>query len=84
MKSVTLLLIAFGLAACSRSDEEHARERARQTAEQLKRDSREAIQKTEIEARKAGRELSEGLQKTREKARRALDQPDPQESNGRR
>jgi hypothetical protein len=65
--------MAFTLGACSRSDEDHAREQARQSADQLKHDSREALQKAEIETRKASRELNNGLETARDKTRRAFD-----------
>ncbi|HEX4133820.1 MAG TPA: hypothetical protein VHY84_04290 [Bryobacteraceae bacterium] len=69
-------LLAFGLAACSRSDEDHTRAQAKQTEEQLKHDSQKALHTAETEARKANAELTHGMEKAREKTRRALDQPD--------
>lgn len=75
MKLSALLLIGLALAACSRSDQEHAREEARQSAEQLKHDSREALHKTEVETDKASRELNSDLAKAREKTRQALGEP---------
>jgi hypothetical protein len=76
MKLPVLLVLAFALAACSRSDEDHTRAQARETAEQLKRDSQKALHTAEADARKASRELNQDLEKARDKTRRALDQPD--------
>jgi uncharacterized phage infection (PIP) family protein YhgE len=76
MKFPAMLILAFGLAACSRSDEDHARTQAKQTEEQLKHDSQKALQTAEAEARKANAELTHGMEKAREKTRQALDQPD--------
>jgi uncharacterized OsmC-like protein len=79
MKLPALLLLAFALAACSQSDEDHTRAQARQTAEKLKLDSEKAFHEAEVETKKAGRELDADLEKTREKARRAINersQPD--------
>jgi hypothetical protein len=75
MRISALLLVVFALAACSRGDEEHAREQARQAAEQLKHDSQTAFRKAEVETKKASRELNDDLEKARQKTRRALDQP---------
>jgi len=76
MKLPALILFAFALSACSRSDEDHARDQARQTAEQLKHDSVKALHAAEVDVRKADAEVTRSLDKTREKARRALNQPD--------
>jgi hypothetical protein len=76
MKLSALLVLAFGLAACSRSQEDQAQAQARQTAEQLKRDSKKALHVVEADTRKADAELTHSLDKTRDKARRALNQPD--------
>jgi hypothetical protein len=76
MKLSALLLFAFALSACSQSEQDHARAEARQTAEQLKHDSQEALHTVEVDARKADAKLTHGMEKTREKARRALNQPD--------
>lgn len=76
MRFSALLVIAFALAACSRSDQDHARDQARQSAQQLKHDSREALHKTEDEADKASRELNNDLAKARQKTRQALGEPD--------
>jgi hypothetical protein len=79
MKPLALLLLAFALTACSQSDEEHTRAQARETAEQLKRDSEKAFQKAEVETKKAGRELDADLEKARAKARQEIhehSQPD--------
>ena len=76
MKLPALLFLALGLAACSHSDEEHTREQARQTAEQLKHDSQKAFHEAEVETKKASRELNADLEKARDKTRHALNQPD--------
>ena len=76
MKLSALLVLAIGLTACSQGDEEHTREQARQTAEQLKRDSQKALRTAEVDARKADAEVTHGLEKAREKTRKALNQPD--------
>jgi ABC-type nickel/cobalt efflux system permease component RcnA len=76
MKLSALLVLAFGLLACSQSQEDQTRAQARQTAEQLKHDSQKALHTAEVDARKADAELTHSLDKTREKARRALNQPD--------
>ncbi len=75
MKLTALIFCSIVLGACSRSQEDQAREQARQTAEQVKRDSREALHQAEIDARKAGKAIDRGLDKTREKVRGALNQP---------
>ncbi len=77
MRTIALSVIAIALAGCSKSDEEHAREQARQSAEQLKHDSQEALRKAEVETRKASRALNDGLNKAQEKTRRALNQDEP-------
>ena len=84
MKLPVLLVLAFALAACSRSDEDHTRAQARETAEQLKRDSQKALHTAEADARKASRELNQDLEKAREKTRRALNQPDRPDDKDRR
>jgi hypothetical protein len=76
MKRLALLVIACALSACSQSQEDHAREQGRQTAEQLKRDSEKALREADADARKAGEVVNRDLEKAREKARRALNQPD--------
>jgi predicted lipoprotein len=80
MKLSALLVLAFALVGCSQSEEDHARAQARQTAEQLKRDSQKALHTAEVDARKADAELTHGLERTREKARRALNQPEDKDS----
>ena len=76
MRFSALLFVAFALTACSRSDEEHTREEARQTAERLKHDSQKALREAEVDAKKASRELTKDLETAREKTRRALNQPE--------
>jgi hypothetical protein len=76
MRLSALLVIACALAACSQSQEDHAREQARQSAEQLKRDSEKAFREADVDAHKAGDALNRDLEKGREKARRALNQPE--------
>jgi hypothetical protein len=80
MKLPVLLVLAFALAGCSQSEEDHTRAQARQTAEQLKHDSEKALHTAEVDARKADAELTRSLDKTREKARRALNQPADKDS----
>jgi hypothetical protein len=70
-----LLVLTFALTACSQSQEDHAREQARQSAEQLKHDSTKALHEADADARKAGALLDKDLEEAREKARRALNQP---------
>ena len=76
MKLPVLFVLAFALVGCSQSEEDHTRAQARQTAEQMKRDSEKALHTAETDARKASRELNQDLEKARDKTRRALDQPD--------
>lgn len=79
MKLPALLILAFALSACSQSQEDQSRVQARQTAEQVKRDSVKAFHEAEVETKKAGRELDADLEKTRAKARREINehsQPD--------
>lgn len=76
MKLPALLIIAFALSACSQSQEDQTRAQARQTAEQVKRDSEKAFHKAEIETKKASRDLNADLEKARDKTRHALNQPD--------
>jgi hypothetical protein len=76
MKLPALLILAFALSACSQSQEDQTRTQARQTAEQLKRDSEKAFHKAEVETKKASRELNADLEKARDKTRHALNQPD--------
>jgi hypothetical protein len=68
--------MAVALSACSQSQEDHAREQARQSAEQLKHDSEKAFREADADARRAGDALNRDLEKGREKARRALNQPE--------
>jgi uncharacterized membrane protein len=76
MRLSALLIIACALAACSQSQEDHAREQARQSAEQLKHDSAKALREAEVDARKTGHLVDQDLEQAREKARRALNQPE--------
>jgi major membrane immunogen (membrane-anchored lipoprotein) len=74
MRLTTLIVCALLLGACSQSDNERARAEAHQTAEQVKHDSRVALDKAEVEAKKANRELNEDLNKAREKVRGAINE----------
>ena len=74
MKLTTLIICAVLLGACSQSDTERARAEAHQTAEQVKHDSRVALDRAEVEAKKANRELNEDVNKAREKVRGAIDE----------
>jgi hypothetical protein len=79
MKLSALLILAFALSACSQRQQDQSRAEARQTAEELKQDSKKAFHEAEAETKKAGRELDADLIKAREKARRAINersQPD--------
>jgi vacuolar-type H+-ATPase subunit H len=72
MKFAAVVLCAFLLGACTQSDDEHAREQARQTAQRAKQDSRVALHDAEVGAKKAGKEIDRGLEETRQKVRNAL------------
>jgi hypothetical protein len=69
-----LIVCALFLGACSQSDSDRTRAEAHRTAEQVKHDSRVALDKAEVEAKKANRELNEDLNKARQKVRGALDE----------
>jgi hypothetical protein len=75
MRLTTLIICALLLGACSQSDTDRARAEAHQTGEQLKHDSRVALDKAEVEAKKADKELNQDLDKARQKVRGALDEP---------
>jgi major membrane immunogen (membrane-anchored lipoprotein) len=74
VRLTTLIVCALLLGACSQSDSDRTRAEAHQTAEQVKHDSRVALDKAEVEAKKANKELSEDLNKARQKVRGALDE----------
>jgi uncharacterized membrane protein len=74
VRLTTLIICALFLGACSRADTDKARAEAHQTAEQVKHDSRVALDKAEVEAQKANRELNEDAAKARQKVRGALDE----------
>jgi hypothetical protein len=74
VKLTTLTICALLLGACSQSDADRARAEAHQTGEQVKHDSRVALDKAEVEARKANKELNQDLDKAREKVRGAIDE----------
>jgi hypothetical protein len=78
MRLTTLIICALLLGACSQSDTERARAEAHQTEEQVKRDSRVALDKAEVEAKKANKELNQDLDKARQKVRGALDEHETQ------
>jgi hypothetical protein len=80
MKLATLVFCALILGACSQSDNDRAREQARQTGDQLKHDSREALHQAEADAAKAGKEINRGLDKTREEVRGALNEHPPKDT----
>jgi hypothetical protein len=73
VKLTTLVICALLLGACSQSDSDRARAEAHQTAEQVKHDSRVALDKAEVEAKKANRELTEDMNKARQKVRGEID-----------
>lgn len=68
--------LAFGLTACTRSDDRNAREQARQTAAQLQHDSKVVLHDAEVGARKANKELTKDLNQARAEAHRAIDDRD--------
>lgn len=76
MRYAALVVLAFGLGACTQAQDDHAREQARVDAERAKHDAQEALQKAKVETRKASRELDKDLHEARDKARQALNQPD--------
>jgi hypothetical protein len=78
MRLTTLIICALLLGACSQGDSERARAEAHQTAEQVKHDSRVALDKAEVEAKKANRELTEDMNKARKKVRGAIDEHENQ------
>jgi hypothetical protein len=78
VKLTTLIICALLLGACSQSDSERTRAEAHQTAEQLKHDSRVALDKAEVEAKKADRELTEDMNKARQKVRGAINEHENQ------
>ncbi len=69
-----MIICATLLGACSQRDSDRARAEAHQTAEQVKHDSRVALDKAEVEAKKANKELNEDVNKARQKVRGALDE----------
>jgi|GEM_PF-2791176 len=75
MKLAAAIFCAILLGACTQSQDDQARDQARQTAEQVKRDSRVALHQAEIDTSKAGKAIDRGLDKTREKVRGALNEP---------
>ncbi len=75
MKYAAAILIALTLSACTPSQDNRAREQARQDVDHAREDAKEALRKAKIETQKASRELDVDLHKAREKARQALDQP---------
>jgi hypothetical protein len=78
VKLTTLIICALLLGACSQPDSERARAEAHQTAEQVKHDSRVALDKAEVEAKKANKELNEDLNKARQKVRGAINEHENQ------
>ena len=76
MKIAAIIALAFGLGACSPSDDQRAREQARQTAEQARIDARKAAHDVKVGAERASKELDKDLHTAREKVRGALNQPD--------
>jgi hypothetical protein len=74
MKLTVLVFCALMGGACSQSENDRAREQARQGEEQLKHDSRVALNKAEVEAKKANKVLSQDLDKARAKVRGAIDE----------
>jgi len=72
MKPVATAFLILFLTACSQSEKDRAREQARQSGEQLKHDSRQALHGAERDVAKASKELDQGLEKAREKTRDAL------------
>ena len=85
MKLAALVILGFALAACTPSEDAHAREQARQTADQAKHDAKEAAHKVKTETEKASQELDKDLHKAREKVRGALDSDDkPSDDKSRR
>ena len=74
MRLTISIICALFLGACSQSDTDRARTEAHQTAEQVKHDSRVALDKAEVEAKKANKELNQDLDKARQKVRGALDE----------
>jgi len=61
---------------CTKSDEDRARERLRESGETLRRDAKKLGREAEAEAHAAGRKLDEKLHETREKAREKMDSAD--------
>ena len=78
MRLTSLTICALLLGACSQSDSDRARVEAHQTAEQVKHDSRVALDKAEVEAKKANRELTDDMNKARQKVRGAIDEHENQ------
>jgi hypothetical protein len=74
MKLTALVCCALISAACAREDNAKAREEAHQTAEQLRHDSRVALNEAEIDAKKAGKVINRDLEKAREKVRESIDE----------
>ena len=74
MRLTILIICALLLGACSQSDNDRARAEAHQTAEEVKHDSRVALDKAKVEAKKANKELTEDLNKARQKVRGALNE----------
>jgi cytochrome c biogenesis protein ResB len=82
MRYAAVAVLAIGAVACSRTDQDRARERtqetreqARRTAEQLRQNGREALHDAKTDAQKASRELNKDLNTTRDKIRKAVDAP---------
>jgi hypothetical protein len=78
VRLTTLIICAVFLGACSQSDSDRTRAEAHQTAEQVKHDSRVALDKAEVEAKKANRELTEDVNKARQKMRNAINEHENQ------
>lgn len=74
MKAAGVLFFALMLGACSRSENDRAREQAHQAADQLRQDSRKALHEAQKDASVASHELNRDLDKTREKVRQALNE----------
>ena len=76
VKLAAVIAFAIALGACSPSEDQHAREQARQTAEQARHDARVVAHDVKTEAEHASKELDKDLHTARQKVRGALDKPE--------
>ncbi len=68
-----LVASAAMLAACTNSDQERARQKAREAGRELQHDAKQAADKAGRAVDQAGREIDKGMADATEKAKRAVD-----------